>query len=233
MSDTPKPSRGAGFRASNARRIEPALLPWPAAEWGLWAFMPKATLRAAVLLSVGLEPQPMRAVRTGDARPMFAEPGPEFQRRLTLACAHLSEHGPLRPLNLMQLLGAPGDVEVSLSGFRAWADGMGWAMPEAFPGANAPAPAPAALKFPADVPKADRGECVKRAALIERNRRRWLSIERDLKDASSNGLSTAAKADTAGFWWEGDALKWAEARNKVEAPAAPVNLASVVHRMAG
>lgn len=148
MSDTPKPSRGAGFRAGNARRIEP--LPWPAADWSLWAFMPKATLRAAVLLSVGLEPSPIRTVRTGDAPPMFAEPGPEFQRRLTLACAHLSGHGPLRAIRVMDLL-QPDEALVSLPEFRAWAEGLGWTMPEAFPGANAPAPA--ADPAPAVAPK--------------------------------------------------------------------------------
>jgi len=101
-----------------------------------------------------------------------------------------------------------------------------------------PVPAPAAEPKPAAVvaeaPKNDRGECVKRAALIERNRRRWVSIERDLKDASTNGLSAEARAtDKPGFWWEGDALKWARARNKEEeAQAAPASLASVVHRMA-
>ena len=91
-------------------------------------------------------------------------------------------------------------------------------------------PAPGVV---ADVPNDDRGARVKRAALIERNRRRWVSVERDLKDASSNGLSAAAKADATGFWWEGDALKWAELRNKLTAPAMPASLASVVYRMAG
>jgi len=85
----------------------------------------------------------------------------------------------------------------------------------------------------ADVPKADRGNCVKRTALINRNCRRWPSIERDLKDASTNGLSAEAKANKATFWWEGDALKWAEARDKLEAQTGSVSLASVVHRMRG
>ncbi len=87
---------------------------------------------------------------------------------------------------------------------------------------------------PDEPPSADRGLRVKRKALIERNSRRWPSIERDLKDASENGLSKAAKADdTYGHWWEGDALKWADARNKLAAPATPLSLSSVVHRMAG
>ena len=81
-------------------------------------------------------------------------------------------------------------------------------------------------------PTIDRGACVKRTALIDRNCRRWPSIERDLKDASENGLSRAAKADTYGDWWEGDALAWAEARNKLQAQPAPLGLAGTVHRMA-
>ena len=86
---------------------------------------------------------------------------------------------------------------------------------------------------PAEDPKNDRGARVKRKALIERNRHRWPSIEGDLHDASDNGLSAAAKADKHGFWWEGDALKWAEARDKLQAQTAAVTLASVVHQMVG
>ena len=82
-------------------------------------------------------------------------------------------------------------------------------------------------------PSVDRGARVKRKALIERNHRRWSTIERDLKDASENELSKQARATDHGYWWEGDALKWAEARHKLDAPAAPVNLASAVHRMVG
>lgn len=173
MSKTPKPLGGAGFRAGNARRIEP--LPWPAADWSLWAFMPKATLRAAVLLSVGLEPSPIRTVRTGDALPMFAEPGPEFQRRLTLACAHLSGHGPLRAIRAMDLL-QPDEALVSLPEFRAWAEGLGWPMPEAFPGASAPAPA--AGPVPAVAPK------------THKTKRRADSLAAVLAEAERNALDS-------------------------------------------
>lgn len=144
MSETPKPRYGAGFRSHNVGQREPIPPPWPAADWALWAFMPKATLRGAVLLSVGLEPHPVREVQSGYAPPVFADPGREFQRRLTLACTHLSEQGPLRPLHIMQMLRAPADVEVSLPEFRAWAEGLGWPMPERFPCAKAHAPAMAA-----------------------------------------------------------------------------------------
>ena len=114
-----------------------------------------------------------------------------------------------------------------------------WAAAQPMAPAVAPLPAPTAEPAPlaaAPVPatgalNADRGQRVKRRALIERNRRRWPTIERDLKDASTNGLRAEAGADVIGFWWEGAAVKWAEARDKVEAPAAPVGLASIVHRL--
>lgn len=84
-----------------------------------------------------------------------------------------------------------------------------------------------------EAPGCDRGLRVKREALIDRNVRRWPTIERDLKDGSSNALSASAKADGIGFWWEGDALKWAEARGKLTAPDAAASLASVMHRLHG
>lgn len=65
-----------------------------------------------------------------------------------------------------------------------------------------------------------RGRRLKRAVLILENRRRWPTIERDLKDAATNGLSTAAR-DTAavGWWWDELAIDWARARGKWSEPA--------------
>jgi hypothetical protein len=83
-------------------------------------------------------------------------------------------------------------------------------------------------------PAPDRGACVKRDALIARNIRRWPRVESHLKYASSNGLSDAAKAEAYGCWWEGDALKWAEARNYLKRTEAEHGeLHRKVHRMAG
>lgn len=79
-------------------------------------------------------------------------------------------------------------------------------------------------------PPADRGRRMKRAALIADNLRRWPTIERDLKDAASNGLSKAARDDTAvGWWWEGLAVNWAQARSKLR-DASP-GVAGMIHRM--
>lgn len=108
--------------------------------------------------------------------------------------------------------------------------------PATVPDSTAPvvsAPAAAEPAVVAEGPKNDRGARVKRAALIDRNRHRWPSIEGDLHEASSNALSAGAKTDKHGFWWEGDALKWAEARNKLEVQTASMSLAGVVHRLKG
>ncbi len=81
----------------------------------------------------------------------------------------------------------------------------------------------------------DRGRRVKRAALICDNLRRWPSIERDLKDAASNGLSEAAKDSAVGWWWEGSAIAWARARAKMQDTASHglAGMAGTIHRLAG
>ena len=75
---------------------------------------------------------------------------------------------------------------------------------------------------------------IKRAALIERHARQWPSIERDLKDASTNGLSTDAKAVGVGWWQEDKALTWATERGKLKAgmPVASV-FTSTTHKIKG
>lgn len=56
---------------------------------------------------------------------------------------------------------------------------------------------------------------LKRRALIEQHVARWPSIERDLKDASVNGLREAAGCVRRGWWREGAALEWARVRGKL------------------
>jgi hypothetical protein len=84
-------------------------------------------------------------------------------------------------------------------------------------------------------PAPDRGRRVKRAALIEDNVRRWPTIERDLKDAATNGLSEAAKDGAAvGWWWEGSAVEWARARAKVQGVAPGLaGMPGTIHRLMG
>lgn len=100
------------------------------ADWELWAHMPKATVREAVLLSLGLEPRPPVLTWTQYEAPRsYAEPGREFERRLMLAAAHVDASGPLHPLGSMP---SPEDATVSLPEFGAWARGLGWVLPEQF-----------------------------------------------------------------------------------------------------
>jgi hypothetical protein len=61
----------------------------------------------------------------------------------------------------------------------------------------------------------DRGWVLKKKALIEKHRSKWITIERDFRDASSNHLTKMAKAPGHGNWFEADALKWAEVRGKL------------------
>jgi hypothetical protein len=58
------------------------------------------------------------------------------------------------------------------------------------------------------------GWMMKRSALIKKHICRWPTIERDLRDASENGLSKAAKAPGHGEWFETLALNWAKQRAK-------------------
>jgi hypothetical protein len=82
-------------------------------------------------------------------------------------------------------------------------------------------------------PVPDRGRRVKRKALLSDNSRRWPTIERDLKDAASNGLSAAAKDESHGWWWEGSAREWARSHGKWKDEAAAMNPTSFFHQMRG
>jgi len=78
------------------------------------------------------------------------------------------------------------------------------------------------------------GEIVKRGALIKRNSAKWKTIDHDLREASRNGLSEAARADKKGWWKEAKAIKWAEINNKLEAPKSMANAAtSVINKLWG
>ena len=85
----------------------------------------------------------------------------------------------------------------------------------------------------------DRGWVMKRAALIKKHERQWLTISRDLQDASDNDLSKAAKASGHGDWFEADALNWARQRGKLSealdrptpSPATPFT--GLTHRTRG
>jgi hypothetical protein len=79
---------------------------------------------------------------------------------------------------------------------------------------------------PGKAPLENRGGVMKREALIAKHIKQWPTIDRDLRDASSNGLSKAAKAPNYAQWFEVAALDWARQRGKLSeagAQATPVN----------
>lgn len=124
-------SKLTGLPAGNySPPTKPEPLPLPSADWDLWAHMPKATLAEAVAVSLGIDPS---TLKPGHG---YAEPGKEFHRRLKLACAHVNDAGPLRPLGPLghdHLFGGPIAAVVSLPEFGEWVSSMGWPLPERFP----------------------------------------------------------------------------------------------------
>ncbi|WP_426148812.1 hypothetical protein [Polaromonas sp. DSR2-3-2] len=109
---------------------KPEPLPLPGTDWELWAHMPKATLKEVVAVSLGIDPSAIKP-RSG-----YAEPGKKFDDLLKLACAFVSEAGPLRPIKELGHLivwGKPEEATVSLPEFAQWALSMGYELPEKFP----------------------------------------------------------------------------------------------------
>jgi len=89
-----KPVRGGGFIPTKQSQI-------PKPDWELWANMPMATLREAVLLSLDLEPNPPKLKFDGWQSRRYTEPGGEFDNRLKLAIAHYRA-GLLKPFGCKQ-----------------------------------------------------------------------------------------------------------------------------------
>lgn len=57
---------------------------------------------------------------------------------------------------------------------------------------------------------------LKREALVAKHHRNWSTVDRDLRDAARNGLSAARVPGRHGYWYEDEALKWAEAAGRAE-----------------
>ena len=69
-----------------------------------------------------------------------------------------------------------------------------------------------------------------KAALIAQHKHEWPTIEGDLKDASSNGLSKAAKAGKRD--WIGEAaVQWARSKNKLILPKETTSLTDVMRTL--
>lgn len=81
-------------------------------------------------------------------------------------------------------------------------------------------------------PLRDEAPNMSRNGLIKAHQHDWPTIDRDLKDASTNGLSATAKAGNR-YWNETAALAWARAHGKLQSPAAPTtDLAQATRNMA-
>ena len=73
---------------------------------------------------------------------------------------------------------------------------------------------------------------INKAALVAQHKHEWPTIEGDLKGASENGLSKAAKAGTRD-WNEDAAMKWARSRNRLIQPASTTTSTSVMSNLPG
>lgn len=100
------------------------------ADWELWAFIPQCELWQAVALSLDLEPPKYSHEVRGWPS--------EYERRLKIATAHIECK------NLAH--NKFGCENVNLTVFCAWAQSLGWSLPDRFPcaGATQPKAPPAA-----------------------------------------------------------------------------------------
>jgi len=71
---------------------------------------------------------------------------------------------------------------------------------------------------------------VNKAALIAQHKHEWPTIEGDIKSASENGLSQAAKAG-ARNWYEDDAVQWARSKNRLVQPTNARTLDNVMGKL--
>lgn len=121
--------------------------------------------------------------------------------------------------------------EVTPAGIDAWLSAEGfakhvrWPEPATAPEPPAPTPVAAPQKEVAEkaAPTGPKLSMTK-AALIAQHKHEWPTIEGDIRGASENGLSKAAKAG-ARDWYEDAAMQWARSRNRltVSTPAATLN----------
>ncbi len=73
------------------------------------------------------------------------------------------------------------------------------------------------------------GPALKKRALVAKHVGQWPSIERDLSEASRNGLNAAKVAGRPGWWIEDEALSWAKANDRLRFAA--TDPSSVFHRL--
>lgn len=207
VSAAPEPDtrlRG-GFVAAPTPKNQPP-------RWPVWQSLPRVELWQAVLLSMGVEPdKAFKLDACGDETKgrIRGRLPPEFFVRQGYCVLALSEDGPIRPQ--IALCRSKPLCDVLLSEVGAFLARAGYEVaPEMLQQASA-----------------DRGPQIKRSALKEKYERTWPTIDRDLRDASANGLSAAAKAGDRGMWFEISALTWGQKNGKYTPPdSAPKSKAS-------
>ena len=222
--------------------LPPSRSPQPA-KWQMWSKMPVCALWEAVCLTFDIEPD---GERHGVSQWLESKRGvpygfpADFADRLRVAQANVSTKGPIEPVELrVGVLDNPR-AKVRLSDVARFAHECGWQIPDAMRtladsvelGAKAKQSpkktreidvmhAPVDTKAPQAAAKQPKFS-MNRSALIQAHKHEWPSIERDLKDASENGLS-AAKAGPR-EWFEADALEWARGKGKLINASSPANV---------
>lgn len=67
----------------------------------------------------------------------------------------------------------------------------------------------------------DRGNVMKKRAIIAKYKNKWEKIDSCFKNAHANGLHIAAKASLRGEWFEADAVAWATKQGNIKGATAP------------
>jgi hypothetical protein len=175
-------------------------------NWRLWAALPEWTAGEAARLLRGLDPQVFKDLSARPPKTNLAD----------------VENATSVAQQIQLLAERTGKLNDSAPGWLAWARKHRIAVLHAtvreivrmrpIPGRKLPTKVPTPVLA---TPEASAAAIpMKRSALIQEHRTHWPSIEGDLKDANSNGLSMA-KAGTRG-WDETRALAWARSRGKLK-----------------
>lgn len=228
------PVRGAGSVPSRS--------PSPA-NWNKWKFIPKCELWKAICLTLDIEPNEEKHIMSSWLQSRHGVPygfPEDFADRLQIAQANVSTNGPIHPQSLyVGVLNNPYG-EVLLSEVAAASLSWGWKIPQAMQSLSIPIaaatpepPEPVAVeKKEVTAKAAPTGSklSINKAALIAQHKHIWPTIDSDIKNASENGLSKAAKAG-ARDWYEDDAMQWARSKNKLIQPTSAATLNSVMSNL--
>lgn len=141
------------------------------ADWDLWEFMPHCLYWQAVALSLDLEPPTNESSVRGWP--------PEYERRRKIAAAHMECK------NLQRSKADHGYGTVDLPAFSAWAQSLGWSLPDRFPRTVAKeAAAPAAQdQMPTGTAPVIMDDEVERHKCDESAKAVWQQLAKDAADS--------------------------------------------------